>query len=157
MTGLKTKDIDSWNYSKDNFSINKSGITFCSIGSDHALEQENKTIKVTGGVIGLTQNQAALHRICLVALFLSALSKEFCNKNQITTEDYSQYYQITGLTNQRISNSVKKMIQMYHTFNLDFKDNASAFSAASKAVIPAETATDKLSHEDIGKKCINPL
>ena len=31
MTELKTKDIDSWNYLKDNFSINKSGIPFCSI------------------------------------------------------------------------------------------------------------------------------
>ena len=32
---------------------------------------------------------------------------KFCNKNQITTEDYSQHYQMTGLTN--------------HTFILDFK------------------------------------
>ena len=81
MTELKTKDIDSWNYLKDNFSINKSGIPLCSIGSDHALEQENKTMKLAGCVICLTQNQAALHRFCLVAPFLSALSKGFCNKN----------------------------------------------------------------------------
>ena len=84
MTELKTKDVDSWNYLKDNFSINKPGIPFCSIGSDNALEQENKTMKLTGGVIGLMQNQAALRRFYLVAPFLSALSKEFCNKNQIT-------------------------------------------------------------------------
>ena len=51
-------------------------------------------MKLTGGIIGLTQNQAALHRFCLVAPFLSALSKEVCNKNQITTEDYSQHYQM---------------------------------------------------------------
>ena len=74
-------------------------------------------MKLTGGIIGLTQNQAALHRFCLVAPFLSALSKEFCNKNQITTEGYYQHYQMIGLTNQRISNNVKKMIQVYHTFN----------------------------------------
>ena len=44
------------------------------------------------------------------------------------------------------------MIQVYHTFNLDFKDNASVFNAVSKAALPAKTATDILSHEDIGKE-----
>ena len=43
------------------------------------------------------------------------------------------------------------MIQVYHTFNLDFKDNASV-SAVSKAALPAETGTDIESNEDIGKK-----
>ena len=109
-------------------------------------------MKLTGGVTGMTQNQAALRRFCLVAPFLSALSTEFSNKNQITAEDYPQHYQMTGLTNQRISNNVKAMIQVHHTFNLDFKDNASVFNAVSKAVLSAETATDILSHEDIGKE-----
>ena len=53
----------------DNSSINKSGILFCSMGSDHALEQENKTMKLTRGAIALTQNQAVLHCFCLVATF----------------------------------------------------------------------------------------
>ena len=44
------------------------------------------------------------------------------------------------------------MIQVYHTFNLDFKDNASVFNAVSKAVLLAETAAEILSHEDIGKE-----
>ena len=54
MTELETKDIDSWNCFKDSFSVNKFDILFCSIGSDHALEQENKTMKLTEGVAGLT-------------------------------------------------------------------------------------------------------
>ena len=41
---------------------------------------------------------------------------------------------MTGLTNRKISNNVYKMIQVYQTFNLDFKDNVSVFKAASKAV-----------------------
>ena len=152
MTELKTEDVDSWNYLKDNFSINKSGIPFCSIGSDHALEQENKIMKLTGGVVGLTQNPAALHRFCLVAPFLSALSTEFCSKNLIALQGHAQHYQITGSTNQRISTNVKKMIQVFDTFDLDFKENGSVFNVLSKAVLPAETASDILCHEDIGKE-----
>ena len=74
------------------FFIIKSDISFCFIGSDHALEQENVTMKLTRGAIGLTQNQAVLHHFCLAAPFLSALSKEFCNKNYITKVYYSQHY-----------------------------------------------------------------
>ena len=48
---LETKGIDAWNYMKDNFIVNKSGILFCSIGSDNALEQENKSVKLTGGAV----------------------------------------------------------------------------------------------------------
>ena len=109
-------------------------------------------MKLTGGVIGLTQNQAALHSFCLVAPFLRALSKEFYNKNQITTKGCSQDYQMTSLTNQRISSNVKKNIVVFHTFNFDFKDYASVFNALSKVVLPAETATDLLNHEYTAKE-----
>ena len=60
MKELEHNEGDSWNYLKQNFSINKSGIPFCSIGSDHALEQENRSLKVTGGVKELTQEPTVL-------------------------------------------------------------------------------------------------
>lgn len=112
-------------------------------------------MELTRGVIGLAQNQAVLHRFFLIAPFLSALSKQFCNKNQITTVDYSQHYQMSGLTNQRISNNAKKMIQVYDKFNLDFNDNASVFNAISKVVLPDETVQIYCSMKISAKKCIN--
>ena len=59
MTKLKTSDYEIWQYLEENFSIIKSKIPFVGIGADHALEQENKVMKASG-VVGLTQNQAAL-------------------------------------------------------------------------------------------------
>ena len=56
MTEQQSKDIDTWNYLEKNVAISKSHIPFTSIGSDHALEQENKVMKVTGGVKDLTEN-----------------------------------------------------------------------------------------------------
>ena len=48
---------------KDNHSVSKSVIPFRSIGSDHAMEQDNKKKrKVRGGIIGINQNTSALHR-----------------------------------------------------------------------------------------------
>ena len=80
MTELLSNDTDSWNYLEKNFAISKSQIPFTSIGSDHALEQENKVMKVTGGVKGLTQNPSGLYRFCLTAPVLNALTKAFCEK-----------------------------------------------------------------------------
>ena len=77
MRKLQTKHIESWNYLKENFSINKTRIPFCSIGTDHAFEQENKILKINGGVKGLTQNATALHHFCLSTPSLNSLSKEF--------------------------------------------------------------------------------
>ena len=61
--------------SRRNFSIIKSTIPFVGIATDHALEQENKVMKVAGGLIGLTQNQAALNRFCLSEPVLSSLTQ----------------------------------------------------------------------------------
>ena len=80
---LKHNDGNSWNCLKENFSINKSGILFCSVGSDHALEQENRLLKVTGGVKGLTQELTALYPYCLIAPSLNDISKAFCKEHKI--------------------------------------------------------------------------
>ena len=47
-------------FMKGNFSVNKNGIPFCAIGPDHAIEHENKTMKVRGGLKGLTQQPPAM-------------------------------------------------------------------------------------------------
>ena len=83
MVHLQSDDKQSWDYLKDNYSVSKSAIPFTSIGSDHAMEQDNKKMKVSGGIIGITQNTAALHRFCLAAPLLNLISEEFFTKFQI--------------------------------------------------------------------------
>ena len=95
MTKLKTSDCESWQYLEENFSIIKSKILFVGIGSDHALEQENKVMKVAGGVIGLTQNQAALNRFCLSAPILSSLTQQFLEKNNGDVYNRKHHYDIS--------------------------------------------------------------
>ena len=104
----------SWQYLKDNFSINKMGIPFCSIGSDHALEKNNKLLKVNGGVVGLTQNPTALHRFCLISPSLASLCSQFLKNSGI---DKSIKYQLVGSINKRISVNVSKVIYMLHLVN----------------------------------------
>lgn len=152
MIELKKTDIHSWQYLKENFSINKSGIPFCSIGSDHALEQENKIMKVTGGVTGLTQKPTSLNRFCLIAPALNALSKAFCEKNNIGSQYRKQHYQLTGSTNERISSNANKVIDVFDTFGVDFKENQAVFNLVSKAILPEEVADELLRHGKVGEE-----
>ena len=81
MTGIlilhheMTSDYESWQYLKEHFSTIKCKIPFVEIGTDFALEQENKVMKVSGSAIGLIQIQTALHRFCLSAPILSTLTQ----------------------------------------------------------------------------------
>ena len=58
MFSLKEKDRDTWQIlPQGNVPVNKTSIPFSAIGIDHAIEQENRAVKVLGGIKGITNNQ----------------------------------------------------------------------------------------------------
>ena len=119
MMGLKESGEVSWKYLKHNFSMNKMGIPLCSIGSDHALEQDNKLLKVNGGVVGLTQNPKGLHRFCLIPPSLASLCSQFLKNSGIIDKSTKlKHYQLVGSINKRISVNVSKVINMLNELKL---------------------------------------
>ena len=50
---------------------------FTSKVPDQGIEQENRTLKVIGGIVGITQNEKALDKFFLIAPELSNLLHEF--------------------------------------------------------------------------------
>ena len=51
MYQLRNDDPIIWNrFVEGEFSVNKSNVPFSAIGADHALEQENRAVKVLGGI-----------------------------------------------------------------------------------------------------------
>ena len=152
MMELKKNDEMSWQYLKDNFSINKTGIPFCSIGSDHALEQDNKLLKVNGWVVGLTQNPTALHRFCLISPSLASLCSQFLKNSGIIDKSTKlKHYQLAGSINKRISVSVSKVINMLNDLSVNFPPSECVFNILSKVVLSSEASADILDHVEIGK------
>ena len=96
MADLQYNDNETWHYLEHNFSVSKCLTTFTEIGSDHAMEQENKSMKVNVGITGLTQQPSALNLFCLIAPVLSSLSEEFLSLNQISEEKRKHHYQLSG-------------------------------------------------------------
>ena len=80
MTKLKTSDYENCQKREQNFSIINSKIPSGGTVTVHSLEQENKVMKVSAGLIGLTQNQEVLNRFCLIAPILSSLTYNHLEK-----------------------------------------------------------------------------
>ena len=77
MTALHVTDPDiRQEFMSGNFAVNKNRIPFCAIGVDHALERINRMMKVTGGLVGITQNASARDRFFLTGPELSRLAEE---------------------------------------------------------------------------------
>ena len=71
--------LETWEYFKQgNFSVNKTRIPFSAIGADHGIEHENRTMKVMGGIKGITNNKEALYRFALVTPEINLMVREFC-------------------------------------------------------------------------------
>ena len=60
-----------------NFCVTKIVAGFTSNTPDQGIEQENRTLKVIGGIVRITQNENALANFFLIAPELSKLLHEF--------------------------------------------------------------------------------
>ena len=72
MCQLHNDDPTIWNrFVEGEFSVNKSNVPFSAIGANHALEQENRAIKVLGGTKGIGNSQKLLDEYFLAAAEMS--------------------------------------------------------------------------------------
>ena len=119
MTKLKTSDYESWQYLEEKSSIIKSKTPFVRIDTDHVLEQENKVMKVAGGVIDVTQNQPALNQFCLSAPILS-LTQQFLEKINVDVYNRKHNYELQGTSCQRIHKNVDKFAECMKMLEINF-------------------------------------
>ena len=156
MLTLNSEDRDTWNFFEaGNFSVNKNSVPFCAIGVDHAMEQENKSMKIAGGITGLTLNQTALDRFVLTAPQISQIVGEFFENNCIGRTVNKKHHQLIGSTNQRITKNVETLRSTMNKFNLGFEDTTCVFNLVTKKVLSAEATTQMLNHEQEGKKLLD--
>jgi hypothetical protein len=63
MQELKNNDEKTWaEFQNKKFIVTKSNTGFTSLAPDHAIEQEIKILKGSGGIVGITQKTASLDR-----------------------------------------------------------------------------------------------
>ena len=108
---LQISDPEVWNeLSKGIWAPNKSNIPFCSLGADEALEQENRKMKVTGGLVGITQSAQTLTKFFLVAPELSKLSDE-ASKMSSSNCLMTQHHEFSQAVSDRYHAQVSNIVQ----------------------------------------------
>ena len=90
--------------SNGNWVVSKTGKAFSAIPFDHAHEQENRSVKGSGGCIGLTENPVAFSHWMLSGPELSRLQKQFekelfSDKDPDNPQNFQNHEQ--GLSTQR--------------------------------------------------------
>ena len=153
MLDMQQQDIPTWNtLMQGNCSVAKSPVQFTAIGADHGIEQENKKMKIIGGIKGIDNNQRALGEFFLTAGNIGAIVEEFENIFQIRgniSGTKSRHYQLTGSKNKRISENMNKVM---NAFNVSFNNSSNVYNIFTKKVMPQQFATKFLNLENIGEE-----
>ncbi|KAJ8891559.1 hypothetical protein PR048_004087 [Dryococelus australis] len=107
---LETKHPDVWTeFSRGNWVVNKTNVPFCSLGTDEALEQEDKKMKDMGGVINITQRKQDLTRFFLTSPELSRLSAKAKEIVGITNRKRSKHHHLTASQEKRQKEDAQQM------------------------------------------------
>ena len=117
------------------FSVNKSNVPFSAIGADHALEQENRVVKVLGGIKGIANSQ------------------QFCASFLLEDSDArkrEQHYQLIGSKNSRLSTNVNKLLDVFNTQGITFEESDEVYNVLTKKVLATDVAEAFLSMRGAG-------
>ena len=152
MKRLKESDPDIWNeFERGNFVVNKSNVPFCAIGADHGIEHVNRSMKVSGGLVGITLNEAARSRFFLVAPELSRLAQEAKTLINLKPETDSQHHESSPSFARNQSERVMKLKDEIANHANPFKeDGTELVTLVTKTVMPEKVTHDLVNAEQIG-------
>ena len=155
MHDTKENYPDVWDeFLAGNFCVSKSLNAFTSIAPDHALEQENRRLKVNGGIIGITQNKSALARFFMIAPELKRMVADFERcfgiNNGCTRKEH---HEIRGNKICRITQNKEKLEKVLEQHVNPFSSTSNDLCNIVTNAVLADAASDEiLKRDEIGQK-----
>ena len=154
MKALQSTDPDiHQEFIDGNFVVNKNQIPFCAIGVDHALEHINGIMKVTGGLVGITQNARARERFFLTAPELSRLAEEAQVMAGSPTTTRKEHYDLSlAVWTRQEENIARLKTVLISSMNPMKYEGEDLPNIITMVVMPAEVQNDVCNQEDIGQQ-----
>lgn len=148
-------DPDIWTeFETGNWVVNKNTIPFCAIGADHGLEHINRTMKVSGGLIGITLNPSARTRFFLAAPELACLAEESRQMAGLDKVEAKQHHENSAAKlkqqERNVTSLTKTITQFTNPFCHDFDK---LINLATKAVMPPNVENDIKMRTHNGEAC----
>ena len=136
--------------------VNKNSDTsFCALGVDHALEHINRSMKVSGGLIGITLNPSARNQFFLIAPELARLAEEAENMAGLSRQKKAkEHHNLSTAVLVREERNVKKLTATIERFTNPFAEESDdLFNLVTKVVV-AEKVNDLCGQSVIGRKLL---
>ena len=138
------------------FSVSKTSVPFTAIGGDHAIEHENRTMKVLGGIKGVANDINKPEKYFTIAPEINQIIQDFCEAFDI--EDFNakrdEHHELTGNKNQHITSNVQKLDETFKIQNVNFDNSECVFNVITKKFLNPKLAEKFLAHETIGKELL---
>ena len=142
-------------FANGNFCVTKGTAGFTSIGPDHGIEQENRGLKVVGGIVGITQNEKSLDKYFLIAPELSNIQHEFEKTYYMDNNGKrSQHHELTGGGLSRMSQNAVKLSAVFlqHGNPFNSAEDDELYNLLTKAVMNETATNDILLRDQIGQQ-----
>ena len=133
----------------------KSQEPFFALGTDHALEQENRKIKVFGGICVIANCKNTLENYSLFSLLFGNASEQLCNYFGILQDDRSIHYQLGGSVNSRYFNKTEKLNTIFANYDVVFSSTTDVYNVITKKLLPKDQADIFLAHDEIGSELLS--
>ena len=152
MTALQTTDPDIYEeFMAGNFAVNKNQIPFCAIGADHALEHINHIMKVTGGLVGITQNASARERFFLTAPELGRLAEEAHQMAGSPTAIRKTHHELSTVVWTRQEENILKLKSVIRSStNPMTYEEEDLVNIITKVIMPTQVQKDVCNQDEIG-------
>ena len=139
---------------KGDWVVNKnSQVPFCALGADHALEQVNRSMKVSGGLVGITLNPHARTKFFLIAPELARLSEDAKEMSGTTpVKEGNHHHTSSASAISREEKNLKKLVTTLENFTNPFIEQSNdLFNLITKVVTPSKVKEDLLEQCEIGQ------
>ena len=157
MNALEHEDPITWEALKSgDFVVAKSEIPFTRMFTDQTLEQEIKVLKRHGGMVGLSQDEAALDRLLITSPHLARMVKQYLKSFPRVSEssERNEHYQLSGDVAVRTRQNAMKLRQSIelHCEGNPFTVESPLKSLVSSALVPQKAKEDILCYAEKGQK-----
>ena len=142
-------------FRKGNWVVNKNPhVPFCALGADHALEQINRSMKVSGGLVGITLNPNARTKFFLIAPELARLAEDAKEMAGTTpAKEGTHHHTLSASVISREEKNIEKLVATMENFTNPFIEQSNdLFNLVTKVVMPSKVKEDLLEQSEIGQK-----
>ena len=126
---------------------------FCAVGADNALEHKHRSMKVSGGLVGITLNGGARTTFFPIAPELTSLAEQAKNMAGVSSKPQGRYHNLTTAVLAREQKGVAQLTATIERFTNPFPDaHTDLFNLMTKVFMPETVKKDLCKQSKIGMR-----